>query len=124
MYLYNSTGTMYGEPAIVAKSTNATTGGNEQIIVTPPYDGTYYLVVKRATTTTGTGMFTLRSAAVILGDINSDLTVNSADLIPLQQAYGAIPISPNWNLSADLNKDGKIDAVDLHLLSRNYGKTA
>jgi subtilisin family serine protease len=124
LYLYNSTGTTYGEPAIVANSTIATTGGNEQIIITPPYDGTYYLVVKRATTTTGTGTFTLRSTAIIPGDINSDLTVNNADLILLQQAYGAVPISPNWKPNADLNKDYKIDVSDLYVLSRNYGKTA
>lgn len=61
LYLYNSTGTSYGEPAIIAKSTNATTGGYEQIIVTAPYNGTYYLVVKRATATTGDGTFTLES---------------------------------------------------------------
>jgi len=61
LYLYNSTGTSYGEPAIVAKSTNATTGGFEQIILSPSYNGTYYLVVKRATAATGDGAFTLES---------------------------------------------------------------
>ena len=61
LYLYNSTGTWYGEPAIVAKSTNATTGGYEQIILTASYNGTYYLVVKRATATTEGGTFTLES---------------------------------------------------------------
>jgi len=61
LYLYNSTGTYYGEPAIVAKSTSTTTGGREQIILTAPYNGTYYLVVKRATATTGSGTFTLES---------------------------------------------------------------
>lgn len=126
LYLYNSTGTTYGEPAIVAKSTTAATGGNEQIIITAPYAGTYYLVVKRATSATGAGTFTLTSTAKITGDINSDLTVNHADLILLRQAYGAIaiPVSPNWNPNADLNKDGKIDGSDLYILSRNYGKTA
>jgi len=61
LYLYNSTGTFYGEPAIVAKSTNVTTGGYEQIVTTAPCNGTYYLVVKRATATTGDGTFTLES---------------------------------------------------------------
>ena len=63
LYLYNSTGTAYGEPAIVAKSTNATTGGTEQFWVTAPYTGTYYIVVKRATETTGSGTFTLSSSS-------------------------------------------------------------
>jgi len=71
LYLYNSTGTWYGEPAIVAKSTNATTGGYEQLILTAPYNGTYYLVVKRATATTVGGTFTLESAFTP----NHDITV-------------------------------------------------
>jgi len=62
LYIYNSTGTSYGEPAIIAESINATTGGYEQIILNAPYNGTYYLVVKRATATTGDGTFTLESA--------------------------------------------------------------
>jgi subtilisin family serine protease len=59
LYLYNSTGTAYGEPAIVAKSTTSATGGTETFKVTAPYTGTYYIVVKRATETTGSGNFTL-----------------------------------------------------------------
>ena len=62
LYLYNNTGTLYGEPAIVAKSTAATTDGHEQIILTAPYNGTYYLVVKRATATTEGSTFTLESS--------------------------------------------------------------
>jgi len=71
LYLYNSTGTWYGEPAIVAKSTNATTGGHEQIILTASYNGTYYLVVKRATAITDGGTFTLESTFTP----NHDITV-------------------------------------------------
>jgi hypothetical protein len=71
LYLYNNTGTWFGEPAIVAKSTNATTGGYEQIVLAAPYNGTYYLVVKRATSTTGGGTFTLESAFTP----NHDITV-------------------------------------------------
>jgi len=71
LYLYNSTGTWYGEPAIVAKSTNNSTGGYEQIILTAPYNGTYYLVVKRATATTEGGTFNLESTF----KPNHDITV-------------------------------------------------
>jgi len=62
LYMYNSTGTSYGEPFIVAKSTTNATGGVESISLSAPYTGTYYLVVKRATETTGTGTFTLTSS--------------------------------------------------------------
>jgi hypothetical protein len=62
LYLYNSAGSTYGEPVIVDKSTNATSGGTEQFWVRAPYTGTYYVVVKRATESTGSGAFTLASA--------------------------------------------------------------
>jgi len=71
LYLYNSMGTNYGEPVILKKSINATTGGMEQFWVTAPYTGTYYLVVKRATETTGSGAFTLSSQ--VLGAVNVTL---------------------------------------------------
>lgn len=62
LYLYNSVGTTYGEPGIVDQSTNATTGGTEQFWIKASYAGTYYIVVKRATETTGNGTFTLTSS--------------------------------------------------------------
>jgi subtilisin family serine protease len=77
LYLYNSTGTTYGEPAIVVKSINATSGGTEQFWVTAPYTGTYYIVVKRATETTGSGTFTLASSS--LGTAN--VTLNTVGLL-------------------------------------------
>lgn len=73
LYLYNSTGTTYGEPTIVGKSTTAATGGTEQFTVTAPYTGTYYIVVKRATETTEGGNFTLTST----GPLCSNLTIES-----------------------------------------------
>jgi hypothetical protein len=76
LYLYNSTGTAYGEPAIVTKSINATTGGTEQFWLTAPYTGTYYIVVKRATETTGSGTFALSSSGS--GTVN--VTLNTSGL--------------------------------------------
>jgi len=122
LYLYNSTGTNYGEPAIVAKSTTAATGGYEQIVLTPPYSGTYYLVVKRATSATEGGTFTLESNAKILGDANGDGTVDITDLSLLELAYGSTSTSGNWNAACDFNRDNKVDAIDLFNVGKNYGK--
>jgi subtilisin family serine protease len=69
LYLYNSTGTIYGEPAIKAQSTNETTGGTEQFWVTPTYTGTFYIVVKRATETTGNGAFVLSSSSITTSNV-------------------------------------------------------
>ena len=122
LYLYNSTGTNYGEPAIVAKSTTAATGGYEQIVLTPPYSGTYYLVVKRATSATEGDTFTLESNAKILGDANGDGTVDITDLSLLELAYGSTSTSGNWNAACDFNRDNKVDAIDLFNVGKNYGK--
>jgi hypothetical protein len=232
LYLYNSTGTMYGDPAIVAKSTNATTGGIEQIILKAPYNGTYYLAVKRATANTQGDTFTLASSfspnhdvkvlevkpsqvsvyegntlnitvtvrntglntesfnvttyynstviklqalsslspsattsfnctwdttgltagnytiktqadpvpneynitdntliydghvrIKIPGDANNDDTVDVIDLAVLQIAYGSTPTSINWNQECDFNRDNIVNANDLEIFGKNYGKS-
>jgi subtilisin family serine protease len=61
LYLYNTTGTAYGEPIINAKSTTAALGGFEKISYTPVLSGKYYLVVKLATEDSGGGQFTFTS---------------------------------------------------------------
>jgi subtilisin family serine protease len=61
LYLYNSTGTAYGEPIILTKSTSAALGGTEEISFTPTQTGKYYLAVKLAYETSGSGQFTLTS---------------------------------------------------------------
>jgi subtilisin family serine protease len=61
LYLYNTTGTAYGEPVILSNSTSAVAGGKESLMYTPVLSGEYYIVVKRATETTGGGQFTLAS---------------------------------------------------------------
>jgi len=62
LYLYNTTGSAYGEPIILVKSTTATIGTNESIAYTPTFSGEYFVVVKRAREDTGSGQFTLKSA--------------------------------------------------------------
>lgn len=69
LYLYNATGTWYGEPVIVASSTDEVTGGFEQIVLSAPYNGTYFLVVKRATSVTGGGVFSLEASFRAFHDV-------------------------------------------------------
>ena len=61
LYLYNTTGTAFGEPVVLTKSISTTAGAKESIVYTPALSGKYYVVVKRATETTGAGQFTLTS---------------------------------------------------------------
>jgi len=71
---------------------------------------------------------TVKIKVHLIGDINDipDDKVNFTDLNILNQAFGSTggpPPSPNWNQNADINKDNIIDARDLQLLSKNFGKT-
>jgi subtilisin family serine protease len=81
LYLYNGTGTNYGEPATVVKSTTAIIGGTETFNVTAPYTGKYYLVVKRATETTGSGMFNLTSSGPVLETLNTPGLASASNVV-------------------------------------------
>ena len=101
LYLYNNTGTAYGEPSIVAKSINATTGGTEQFWVKAPYTGTYCIVVKRATETTQSGTFTLTSLGPVYvtfcqTDISSDFTGTVVTIDGTNYGYTSLPKSFWW----------------------------
>jgi subtilisin family serine protease len=102
LYLYNSTGTTYGEPSIVAKSTNATTGGIEQFWIKAPYTGTYYVVVKTATEATGNGTFTLTSSGpvyVTFGQtgVSSDFTGTVLTVDGTNYSVNSLPVSFWYN---------------------------
>jgi len=54
--------------------------------------------------------------------MNEDWIVNATDLILLTNAFGSYPGKPNWNRECDLNNDGVVEAKDLVILGKNYGK--
>jgi uncharacterized protein YfaS (alpha-2-macroglobulin family) len=68
----------------VAKSTSNVTGKTQTFNVSAPYTGTYYVVVKRETETTGSGNFTLTSSgpAAVSATVHLVLTEN-----PTQATY-------------------------------------
>ena len=59
----------------------------------------------------------------ILGDVDGDGDVDYSDLSDLNKLYGSKLGDPNWNPNCDSNRDDKVDASDLFILSKNYGKT-
>ncbi|UCE29019.1 MAG: S8 family serine peptidase [Candidatus Bathyarchaeota archaeon] len=66
LYLYNGTSDNYGQPIIVEKSVNASTGTDETILFTPMESDLYYIVVKWVG---GNGSFNLQSTGRLLRDV-------------------------------------------------------
>ena len=58
--------------------------------------------------------------SVCVGDLNSDQTVNSPDLIELLAQWGQCD-SPAGYCTADFNGDGLVNTVDLHVLIAAWG---
>ena len=57
------------------------------------------------------------------GDANFDCIVNSQDLALVGKAWNSSIGTPNYDIRADLNGDGRVDLVDLAILGKNHGKT-
>jgi hypothetical protein len=121
LYLYNMTGTAYGEPVILAKSVTSAVGGFENLNFTPSLSGRYFVVVKLATENSGAGEFTLTSS----GGKGSTLVVRGSDdgiyyrnfnsttetWMPWQQLPGATSDSPSAAIVGD----------ELHVVVRGFG---
>lgn len=119
LYLYNSTGTAYGEPSIVASSITATTGGTELFTVTAPYNGTYYIVVKRATETTGSGTFSLKSSGPVLVALNTTSLSNASNVVHYAQ-NGA---SKNGSIASSIFSDYADTGTTLQIENPIYAST-
>ena len=60
--------------------------------------------------TIGNDSFTV----VMLGDVNGDGKINSADLLKMvNHLNGSSKLSSNYKISADINSDGKVNSADL-----------
>jgi hypothetical protein len=57
------------------------------------------------------------------GAVNGDGKVDVSDLFDLSNSYGSDPSTPNWDPYCDFNKDNRVEALDLYIFSKNYGKT-
>lgn len=54
------------------------------------------------------------------GDLNGDNKVDDQDWAVFRRAYGSRKGDPNYQTSADFNKDELINLLDLHIFSGNY----
>lgn len=53
-------------------------------------------------------------------DVTGDGIVSIDDLVYVANYYGLISSDSNWSEAADINKDGKIDIVDLIMVARKF----
>jgi len=58
----------------------------------------------------------------LLGDLNSDGTVNILDISIVAYSYRSTPESERWNPRADMNRDETINILDLALVAKEFGK--
>jgi hypothetical protein len=62
------------------------------------------------------------AGAFVPGDVDGDNRVTATDLSRVTRALGSIPGDRNWDPSADLNLDRKVDAADRDLVNANLRK--
>jgi len=87
--------------------------------------GTYKIWAK-ASVVTGEIYTVDNTFPAILGDVNSDRTVNASDVSVFSNAYGSKLGDSNWNPNCNFNGfngDNKVDAFDLFDIGKNYGKS-
>ena len=60
---------------------------------------------------------------LLSGDLNEDNVINTADYSIVKSAIGSKPEAANWNDNVYFNKDGVINAIDLGIVIKNFGKT-
>lgn len=60
---------------------------------------------------------------VVLPDFDQDGTVDIPDFAILTQAFGSGPSHERWNPICDVNRDSKINIVDVAITAKAYGKT-
>jgi hypothetical protein len=58
----------------------------------------------------------------IIGDLNSDGTVDLDDIYIISLAFGSKPGDSNWNRIADLTRDNVVNILDLRTVARHYGE--
>jgi hypothetical protein len=53
-----------------------------------------------------------------IGDVNGDGQVSCADVIIIENSFGKLPGQPGYDGRADVNGNGRIDVIDLAMVTR------
>ena len=104
---------------------NITGATNSSVSVTPNGVTQYRVIVSNAAANTTSGIATLTPVAlatepvsgILYGDVNHDGQVNGTDVALLRDVIAGVQALGVPTGVADLNGDGRVDAVDLSILS-------
>ncbi len=54
-------------------------------------------------------------------DLNSDQIVDILDIARMAVAFESTPVSPNWNIAADIDNTGRVDIIDIATAATYFG---
>lgn len=124
----NITLTLYNPDGTTAGSSSMNGDGNYSIPSIP--EGTYYIKASKPgfigglveVTVTGDGNVSAVTVPLYGGDLNTNGSINSVDLMALLDDFGAAKAEDMKNLYSDINENGMVNATDLMELLNNFGK--
>ncbi len=100
----------------------ATVAGRSVAMFTLNAGGTYALTIATANGQPASGNFTAN--IYLAGDVNNDRVINGLDQTAFDAALGSQVGEANYNVQADANRDGRVDAVDRGALLAAFGFVA
>lgn len=68
-------------------------------------------------------LISIRPEDILTGDFDLDLDIDIRDAFEIVNSFGAMANDPNYNPSADLDRDGDVDLDDTTLFALRYGGT-
>lgn len=124
----NVTLTVYHPDGTSAGSSTMSSDGSYAISSIP--EGTYYIKASKPgfigglveVTVTGDGDISAITVPLYGGDLNTNGSINSVDLMALLDDFGAAEAEDMKNSYSDINENGMVNASDLMELLNNFGK--
>jgi len=99
---------------VIADDPGVTVQGAFETLDIPVVDGLTYALVQEA------NRVELFRFGLLAGDANNDGVVDAADLLAVEQHFGATGVT-NGSLLGDANDDGRVDGADWLAVERRFG---
>ncbi|MGV3616197.1 MAG: dockerin type I repeat-containing protein [Fimbriimonas sp.] len=135
--LENFTGALAGKTMTIGVRTQGTTTTLDTVNVTLSSTGAFSFFTDRTgtvdlalnvqgflrkvvrVTLPTTGQVSAPAASLVNGDADDDNRITTTDFTIVNRVFGTTTSSPNWNIRADLNGDGTVNAADVNIVQAN-----